>query len=369
MNLFVLFIVFVFGICGAYLYRFSEKKIFWFFVAVFIILIGGRGLSVPDTKAYLEFYQQTLPFSILDIPLYSYEVGFQLFTKLLKIVTNGSSFLYFGVIVFVNSYLLFISFRNLRDVAYPKRTFPGKSYCKINLQEFLLLYFSYWGLYYNSIVLRAGIAISILIYISTLLCVPCISLKKWLIIFLLAIISCFFHVTAFLGIISLVVFYISKKLSMRSYMLLLFLVCMILFSKISVCIVGVLNRCMPVILSLIEDTDLAKLQAYGGDIDSSINISFRFLFCVFIGFFLIVVKNMPLYYYKYLNVYIGGLLLGALFSAIESFSRITDFFLIYSFILISMRLCIVSRLKMRSGIFSFIILMQFLFVYRIIIGL
>lgn len=90
------------------------------------------------------------------------------------------------------------------------------------------------------------------------------------------------------------------------------------------------------IFSLIEDTDFAKLQAYS-NIDASIKISFRFLFCLLIGLFFIICKRMPLYYYKYLNVYIVGLFLGALFSAIEAFSRIMDFLL---YILLSLFQCV-----------------------------
>lgn len=368
MNLFVLLFVFIFGIIGSYLYKFSEKNLFWLFITVFVIIIGGRNISVPDTDQYLEFYQQTLSSSILDIPLYSYEIGFQLLTKILKLITNESSFFYFGIIVFINSYLLFKSFCHLKYIAYQKESSSDKLFYKINIQEFLLLYFSYWGLYYTGIVLRAGIAISILIYISTLLCASYISLKKWLAIFLLAIVSCFFHITALLGIVALIVFYISKKMTMRSYLLLFLLICVILFGRISFWIVDILDKNMPMIFSLIEDTNLAKLQAYS-NIDASIKVSYRFLFCLVIGLFLIMCKRMPGYYYKYLNVYIVGLFLGALFSAVESFSRIMDFFIVYSFILISMRLCVIDSFRTRLSIMFSIVLVQFLFVYRIIIGL
>ena len=368
MNLFVLLFVFVFGIIGSYSSKFSEKNLFWLFVIVLAIIIGGRSISVPDTDQYLEFYQLTLSSSILDIPLYSYEIGFQLLTKILKLITNGSSFFYFGIIVLINSYFLFKSFSCFTDQSYPSKKSSGTLINQIKLQEFLLLYFSYWGLYYTGIVLRAGIAMSILIYLSTLLCSPYISLKKWSAIFLLAIISCSFHITALLGIIALIIFYISKKMTMRSYLLLFLLICIILFGKVSFWIVDMLDRNMPMIFSLIEDTDFAKLQAYS-NIDASIKISFRFLFCLLIGLFFIICKRMQLYYYKYLNVYIVGLFLGALFSAIEAFSRIMDFFVIYSFILISMRLSTINSFKIRFSIMFSIVLIQLLFVYRIIIGL
>lgn len=211
MNLFVLLFVFVFGIIGSYSSKFSEKNLFWFFVIVLAIIIGGRSISVPDTDQYLEFYQLTLSSSILDIPLYSYEIGFQLLTKILKLITNGSSFFYFGIIVLINSYFLFKSFSCFTDQSYPSKKSSGTLINQIKLQEFLLLYFSYWGLYYTGIVLRAGIAMSILIYLSTLLCSPYISLKKWSAIFLLAIISCSFHITALLGIIALIIFIYQRK--------------------------------------------------------------------------------------------------------------------------------------------------------------
>lgn len=178
MNLFVLLFVFVFGIIGSYSSKFSEKNLFWLFVIVLAIIIGGRSISVPDTDQYLEFYQLTLSSSILDIPLYSYEIGFQLLTKILKLITNGSSFFYFGIIVLINSYFLFKSFSCFTDQSYPSKKSSGTLINQIKLQEFLLLYFSYWGLYYTGIVLRAGIAMSILIYLSTLLCSPYISLKN-----------------------------------------------------------------------------------------------------------------------------------------------------------------------------------------------
>nr|WP_321522417.1 EpsG family protein [uncultured Macellibacteroides sp.] len=367
MNLSLLLLFFTVGVILTYTRKLYVKHTYIYLSIILSIFIGMRDLSVPDTEGYLEFFEQTLSNSLLDIPFFSFEPGFQLFTKLSKNIIGSNSFLYLYIISFVNFIIIYFSINNLKKILDLNQLSP--SYLiNFNTIEFFLLYASYWGLYYCAIVLRAGIALSILVYISTLVCLPSLSRSQKIQIVGLTILSCTFHITALFGVFAIIIIKTFRKLTNKSYLLLLLIASIIFLTRISTYIVEFLLQYLSLFFSLVADTDLKKLESYE-DVQTSSQISFRYIFCLLIALFLIATKKMPLIYYKYLNVYIIGIIIGAIFSSIEAFARISDFFLIYSFILLGIRLCAIHDKNKRLASVALIVFIQFLFVYRTILGL
>lgn len=98
-------------------------------------------------------------------------------------------------------------------------------------------------------------------------------------------------------------------------------------------------------------------------------IPYKYLFQLFSGLLLVFVKDgIDEIYYKYLNIYLIGLFMGAIFSSIEQISRITDYLLIYLFILQWMFLIqSYSRIKgIKAAVYPVSVFLQLIFVFRII---
>ncbi|WP_320890219.1 EpsG family protein [Bacteroides sp.] len=337
--------------------------ILWVVCFIYIYIIATRSMEVPDTVEYIGFYEQLEAGDFSTFIYFSFEPGFQLLGHIIKLFFGNSAILFLAVVVVINIVLILLS---IRKIAF---RLSLSSY-SINFISAIVLYFAYFGLFYNAIVLRAGIAISILVYSTTILFKKDFNKKDVIKILLLFGLALTFHLSSIVGIIALIFSRRSQRLTEKSYLLIWCFIAFLFFSGSSVYIVKGLLNVVFSLFSLLSDSDYKKYEYYLSELDHlDFQIPYKYLFQLFSGLLLLFVKgNIDTIYYKYLNLYFIGLFLGAIFSSIEQIARITDYFLIYLFILQWMYF-IQSYGRVRGGksfLYPISVILQLAFVFRII---
>ena len=109
-----------------------------------------------------------------------------------------------------------------------------------------------------------------------------------------------------------------------------------------------------------------KLGGYEGDSSMFISegISMKFVFFWMMSFVLIRNVSSSKIYYKYLHVYLAGLAVFAVFRSVLLVERVTDYFLLFSFVLFY--LFIIKQNSFKFWAYNFIIIiLQLVFVLRI----
>ena len=128
-------------------------------------------MVVPDTKEYVEFYEQIEAGNLVSFVLFSFEPGFQLLGHFVKLIAGDRPVIFLAVIPIINISLILLSIRKIT------RQIDANMSAKYIAA--IVLYFAYFGLFYNAIVLRAGIAISVLVYSTTILFNPDLKKRDW----------------------------------------------------------------------------------------------------------------------------------------------------------------------------------------------
>lgn len=137
-----------------------------FFFGAFVIIMAIRPIGMPDTQAYADMYQKVnlhteYGFSITrTCPQIDIEYGFLYFIKLAKAL-KISFRMFLAMQALFCSVLVYLSIKNINEFL--------ESDCKINIPLFLVIYYSFFGVYYEGIAIRAGMAISLGLYSISLI--------------------------------------------------------------------------------------------------------------------------------------------------------------------------------------------------------
>ncbi len=361
---------------GCFLFSSLERyfgflHIRWVFIIPFCILIASRSLDVPDTDVYVSYFMME------DADLryfndYGFEIGFQFLTKLIKLVVGDNYQLYFAIITLINSILILTAVKRI-DKLHQKeykelsesdisQTIEYPTFLSIIL---LTLYVAFFGLYFNSIVLRVGIAFSLIVFAVSYALKTDKKLADYIAAFLFVILSILFHSTAILGLIIILIIFFSQKQSFKFYFILLFVIAVFYYLNLTSRLGGVVFN---FIASLNAFTLLSdKLSNYGGSqsLFAAEGISMKFVFYWFMSFVLLFNDNQSKLYYKLFNIYILGLALFAILRSVLLVERVTDYFLLFSFLLFYLFLSSKTGLKFWVYYIG-IVLIQVIFVMRII---
>ncbi|MDX6182203.1 EpsG family protein [Flavobacterium sp. Fl-77] len=368
----------LFFFIGCFLVTFLERKslipfLKWFFILPFCFILANRSLKVPDTEAYYEYFYDSDYTSIDDFSHSSFEIGFQFFSKVIKVIVGDNFVFYLAIITLLNlliidfatkriSYLFEIEQKNsgLQDCFYGKNRFLSNSYFSIIP---LTLYVAYFGIYTNAIVLRVGIAISLLVLIVSYALKERKSVLDIFKIVGLFVLGYFFHATMLLGIFVVLIMFINKSFPQKRYLWICFIIGFVYFSNLSTLLsISVFSF----ITSLNELTVLAsKMSSYEGNVVQEVGgISNKFVFYWVMAFVLIFYSSSSKIYFKLLNVYLVGLAIFALFRSVILIERVTDYFLTFSFIIFYIFL--ITQKPHKFWLFFIpIVIVQLVFVLRI----
>jgi hypothetical protein len=378
MNIWLVFTFFFYAILLVEVARQSKSSLGILGIAIpFIILIATRSNLVPDTLSYINIYKSLFVNEFTEKEGL-YEIGWLMLSRCIKLFAGDNHVVFFGAIATINIIITAFTARRLASQS-------NEIVCKRSffIALFTVLYMAFFGLYYNAITLRAGLALSLLA-LATSYCVQ-IKNKKidYLKIAFLVFVSGNMHVSATVfGIIVICLSLFTKQYSLKMYYILWGVVGMIylgnlfgswiteIFSKEQIS--SILS------MDIFQDDFTKKMNYYSQDalvhrfaFDTSRTISFKFIFywlsCLL--FFHKIKKSPSLMVAKYLNIYLFGLILFAISHNILLIERVTDYFLLYSVCLFSFYLSnkkVYGRVANYYLILFAIISVQVIFALRII---
>jgi len=363
-------------IIGCFLFTFFERNykipfVKWIFIIPFCLIIANRSLDVPDTGSYIN-YLLSEDASLSNYDDFGFEVGFQTFTKIAKSIVDENYYLYFTLITLTNLLIIDLSLTRIFNIFCQEDDDSFKALNSLESVELLnkysilplTLYVAYFGIYFNAIVLRVGISLSLLVLSASFAIKPQKNILDYLIIVALLFVGYLFHATAVLGIIIILILLYSKQQSLKKYVWICTLIGIIYFSNLT-------SRLGDTVFGFISSLNTlsmlsGKLNNYGGDsamFDVS-KISTKFVFFWLMSFALIFNQTESKVYFKFLNVFIAGLGLYALFRSVLLVDRVTDFFLLFSFIVFYLFLIKQSAVKFWFY-YIFIVLLQLTFILRV----
>jgi hypothetical protein len=301
-----------------------------FICVPFLILVSFS--YTLDTDAYVEFLRE------VDIQLFNYHgtefaPGFQILTKIIKLFVSINYPLYLFILSSINLFLILrIIQLVIRGLCMAESKLRKMRY---DIILALIMYFCYFGLYYNSITLRANFALSLIYLIMTMFIDK--KINPWKIAWAITLMFCatMFHSTAVIGILPILVFYFSRQYSVKKYLIINAIAGFVVFGGLSQRFVyffldlNLLDR----LLELLNIDGLTEIIRYSTLVEINDNIPFKFIFQYILSLVFLYSKNQPLLYYRFLNVYYVGILIGAMFGAMGTITRVQDFFTFSCFIL------------------------------------
>ena len=347
----------------------------WIFIIPFCVLIANRSVEVPDTEAYLTYYglENTSLDDYGQIENCGFELGFRVYTKLIKLLVGDEAVWYFAFIALTNLLIIDYSMNRISRLfreEYKNNNLFGKDVGGANVlkESFfsimpLTLYVSFFGLYFNAIVLRSGIALSLLVFASSIAIKEGKKWRDYLLLIALLCVAYLFHATAVIGGLIIFVVLVTDQLPPKNYLLAWFSIGFLYFTNL---FSWFGNMAFSAVASLNTLPFLAlKLSYYEGEVVFDIGrVAMKFMFFWAMALVLIIHNRSSKIYYKYLNVYLAGLALWAVFRSVLLIERITDYFLLFSVVLFYLFLSQQKPLKFLVY-YILIIVMQLIFVLRI----
>ena len=324
MNFNILFI-FILILIGASIFerKFSRSLSILIYLALSILLsiiFALRTLDSPDTIDYLNAFQH------IDIytnwfkrGLYDFETGFVFISQVFKVFIGNNHEAYFFLIAISGFILLLFISSSIQ------RIFKAKT---PHFLSTLALYTTYFGIYYQAIALRAGLAI---LFLS--LAVFCFVEKKRLVSLILLIIAFLLHDSAIIILLIIPILFIDFKLSKRTYRVILIFVLL-------VGITNILGSLTTIIINFLKN-NLVNVSFFNvfysyliKDIFAT-RVSIKFLFYIMIGFYVTSFGNDNKSNRIVLNIFILGLVFYSIFGRLGVYSRAADFFNIYGILYLS----------------------------------
>lgn len=190
----------------------NRKFLYFAYALILSLIFSLRDVTkTADTAEYVSIFIRANISQGLFTRIERYEPGYCAFNRLIKLATNDYRVLFF--LISIITYVLFYRF-----IRKEINGFNISSNCMTENTDlpltFLLLYTSYYGLLYNSIVMRACIAIC-LIYLSA----SCFQEKRnfWGVVLIVIAIS--FHQTAVLALPILLIYLFDFRIKKRTAMI------------------------------------------------------------------------------------------------------------------------------------------------------
>lgn len=317
--------------------RVDNKIVQFIIIVIFVSATGFRDLDVPDTPEYYNIYN-SYNNDYFDDQYLGQEIGFIVFGKIIKSIWDNHV-VYFGLIAMLNILLIRAALINLA----------------VNVSLGMIAYISFYGLSVNFIFLRVGISMSLFIYFFSLY-----QNKRGVSSSPILILATFFHKSIVLPILTLP---ICKYNGTRTKYFWLVVVSMLFyFSGLSSFIVQKtfdLVRLIPY---------LSKYVYYIDNIKQTDGVSIRHVFnmailAVVIYFSADLDRIKPM-----LNVAVFGVVLTSLLSSFLWVDRITDVYVMFNFIIMTIFALendSLKRFRLNRAMFVLYLICNLFFVSRV----
>lgn len=302
----------------------NKNSVNIFTIILFLLFIVFRPLSLPDNIFYTDLYEyyNILPHEYSQrtfLQIIKAESGFYILTSICKYLYGSNNYQLFFLTISLVNLVLF----SLASDLFIKKYYDRQTVFKNNFIPLFLIYISYYGFMYNMIVLRAGIALSLLYYSVALL-----THKKYYKFILVLLLSIFFHRSAILGVFLILSYIILPILSKKQYLILWFFILIIYLSRLDRYLSDLnINN----LLGLSVSKDESLFGSYLANDYMITRYPLRTLYLILITpIFIIINKNEM---FKLINIFLIGLLFQSLFQGLPAFGRATDFFIFFSVII------------------------------------
>ncbi|MEA4861196.1 MAG: EpsG family protein [Sphaerochaeta sp.] len=182
------------------------------FILVFLGLTAFRPMAIPDTQAYADFFFSVdkFPYSLSFQRHYDgFETGYTNISKIIALFSTSPR-VYFLCIASITSVLSIIGIRMLTA------TMLTKQVSEIPILPVTLIFISYYGFMYTSIVLRAGLGLSLCWVAYAYL-----FQKKYIRALLLAVLAILFHKSSILFFILALFYFVLPLFSKKTYLIVL----------------------------------------------------------------------------------------------------------------------------------------------------
>ncbi len=341
--------------------RRSASIIVIFVVALFCFLIEKRGDNVPDTIAYRNLFVSLKTDSFIlfkERKNYLMEWGFLIFCQIIKkLFGEGVSALWIGAALCSTgfSYMAVIELEKGEIISGRKKN--------MNFLPclFFLCYISYFGLFYNAIVVRTGIALSL-----AFLSAAFINNRKWKRGIIIFICASLFHRSVFI-LLPAFVFLLADIKIKRSMYQILWCIYFVLFA---VNIGYLLLQLMLKVMLFIGNTFsfMEHFLYYKDDIVPEGLYSKKNILFLFMGLFFSFGDLKSKTYRKCLNIYYIGLGVLLFLGNWLIGYRIIDLYLFFSIPLLYLFFKNINLKKQKGDILVFygFIVMELIAVLRVI---
>ena len=283
------------------------------------LIITENTSIIPDTYYYIKNFDDTnIHSSILNVQpnYYGFERGFMGLTLAIKRVINNP-YAYLFIVFLIDYASLYIAGRNLSifNLGTPVY-FPI---------VFLSLWFSYFGLFYGLIVIRAGLAMSL-----AFLGYSFLIRRKYVRCIIFALIALLFQSSIIIFIIGILVGTVLIKTEKKNTYYIWWFVCLALWvSRISLLFSNIVSRLASFLGSYIpafSKYNMFYINTMGNGFLSKKNMLFLLLALIFI----ILKPENDKSYNTYLKMFMIGLTITYLTNELSTGYRISDMFLIFS---------------------------------------
>jgi hypothetical protein len=315
----------------------KKNAILLFILTILSIQLALRNDKTPDTAEYKLIYENSIDdhssieFLYISFNRFCNEIGLS-FTNYLLIVT----------------YTLFIGWYNLTKQITN------------NLLLAFIVFLPFYGFYFYGIILRAAIAVTIC-YLAIIILLKFRGLKKYILYYLLIFIASGFHLTAMLFLVLPII--AQKHYKNRSlYLFLIYGAFLPLFNNY----IPIIKEISFKYLALFEFNRVeGYLSRASEEMMYSINL---FKHLIFGGIFIFlrnrVIEKQAIYNF-FLNIYLIGCFLLALFSFVTAGGRVGIMFLFFEFTLFSLLYESSNIKKMNISIFIIVsVIINFVAIIR-----
>lgn len=287
----------------------AKKIILISTVILYAVFAAIRSVSeIPDTHAYVKFFLEQTELEFFAPNKSSFEIGFVYLTRVFTLFTSNYRVYFFGIALII--------------IGMFAKAFENQKYSLIPI----VLFLSFYGIYFSFIILRAGLAITFFVY-GVMKCDK--SIFKTIVFFILSVL---FHISSIVMIFAFLLAVCFRKSKLNYMGVIVLLICLLtvygsgLTSKMLTVLRDFLNSLN--MNNLIIGKATSYLTSYIQNF--SFGISKRYALNVIMFIIMLYQANTRHLEFtkkqKIINIYIlMGFILESLFGNAVLIGRLTDF--------------------------------------------
>lgn len=346
-----IFLGYTFLICGiSCKSKLFREFVIFLFIFFFASIAATRFDTVPDTKEYIKHYIDVAKLPFNDFGLYYFEPGYVLLAKLNYRIFREYYRIFFLFLTILNCLLVSVSIKNF----YCDERETSK-YVVLSL----IYYISFYGLYFNFIVLRFGLAGSF--FLLSLANFKKKNIKS--VIFYSMSILC--HMSFLIILPFYICVFLQKKIHSKAfYYIWLLVVGIIYYFRMG----RLFTSSILAIIVHFGEKIFGNYAYYLNNLDlGNSKIAMRFTLNYLMGFIFVRYGNIKdRYYAVILFFYFIGLSIYSLFSMIELIDRVSDILLLSGIFLVPIYYKALKTVQDKFILYFPICIMNMLFAIRII---